>query len=102
VLIRQLLDAGASVRAADPEALGTARAVLGDSISYHHNAYEALKGVDALFIATEWSEFRNPDFQRMKDTMSNPVIFDGRNLYSPHTLGEYGFKYFRIGAPGTE
>ncbi len=102
VLIRQLLDAGAAVHASDPEAIETTRTVLGDRIDYHHHAYDALKDADALFVATEWSEFRNPDFQRMKELMANPVIFDGRNLYSPTSLGEAGFKYFRIGAPGTE
>jgi UDPglucose 6-dehydrogenase len=102
VLIDQLLQAGAKVKASDPEAIETTRHVLGNKISYHVHAYEALEGADALFVVTEWNEFRNPDFERMKKLMRNPVIFDGRNLYNPSTLGPLGFKYFRIGAPGVE
>ena len=102
VLIEKLLNAGATVRASDPEAIETTKEVLGDRITYHHHAYEALDGADGLFICTEWNEFRNPDFEKMKQSMNNAVIFDGRNLYSPRTLAEAGFKYFRIGAPGVE
>ncbi len=102
VLIEALLEAGASVRAMDPEANETTKRVLGDRIQYHAHAYDVLKGADGLFVVTEWNEFRNPDFERMKGMMKTPVIFDGRNLYNPATLAEVGFKYFRIGAPGVE
>ncbi|MBI4879255.1 MAG: UDP-glucose/GDP-mannose dehydrogenase family protein [Planctomycetes bacterium] len=102
VLIEELLRAGASVRASDPEAIESARRVLGDRITYHARAFDALRGADGLFVATEWVEFRNPDFEKMKELMKVPVIFDGRNLYRPATLAELGFKYFRIGAPGAE
>lgn len=102
VLIRELLAAGAKVNASDPEAIGTTKRELGDKVNYFPHNYDALKGADGLFVVTEWSEFRNPDFERMKSLMRTPVIFDGRNLYNPHTLAEVGFKYFRIGAPGVE
>ncbi len=102
VLIKELLAAGAKVNASDPEAINTTRKEIGDKVQYFPHNYEALKGADGLFVVTEWSEFRNPDFERMKSLMRTPVIFDGRNLYNPHTLAEVGFKYFRIGAPGVE
>jgi UDPglucose 6-dehydrogenase len=102
VLIKELLAAGAKVNASDPEAINTTRREIGDKVNYFPHNYESLKGVDGLFVVTEWSEFRNPDFERMKSLMRTPVIFDGRNLYNPHTLAEVGFKYFRIGAPGVE
>lgn len=102
VLIEKLLAAGATVRASDPEANGTTKDVIGDRITYHDHAYDALDGADGLFVCTEWNEFRNPDFERMKGQMNTAVIFDGRNLYSPRTLAEVGFKYYRIGAPGVE
>jgi len=102
VLIEQLLSAGAIVHASDPEAIETSRAVLGDRVKYFDHSYDALEGASGLFVATEWNEFRNPDFEKMKALMKTPVIFDGRNLYKPSTLAEYGFKYFRIGAPGVE
>jgi len=100
VLIDQLLEAGAKVRAHDPEAIETTQREIGDKVDYFPHAYEALDGADGLFVATEWNEFRNPDFEKMKATMNNAVIFDGRNLYNPTSLEEAGFKYFRIGAPG--
>lgn len=102
VLIQDLLDAGATVRVSDPEAIETTREVVGDRVQYFTHGYDALEGASGLFVATEWNEFRNPDFERMKQLMKIPVIFDGRNLYNPQTLGELGFKYFRIGAPGVE
>ncbi|MFG0318880.1 MAG: UDP-glucose dehydrogenase family protein, partial [Planctomycetota bacterium JB042] len=83
VLIQELLDAGAKVRVHDPEAIETTRRVMGDKIEYFGHAYETLKGTDGLFVATEWNEFRNPDFEKMKGLMNNAVIFDGRNLYNP-------------------
>jgi UDPglucose 6-dehydrogenase len=102
VLIRDLLAAGAKVNASDPEAIETTRREIGDEAAYFPHPYDALKGADGLFVVTEWNEFRSPDFERMKGLMRTPVIFDGRNLYNPHTLGEVGFKYFRIGAPGVD
>ncbi|MBK6941944.1 MAG: UDP-glucose/GDP-mannose dehydrogenase family protein [Planctomycetes bacterium] len=100
ILINELLKAGATVHAHDPEAIHTTKREIGDKVSYHEHMYEALPGADALFVVTEWNEFRNPDFDKMKSLMKSAVIFDGRNLYNPSTLGPLGYKYYRIGAPG--
>ncbi len=98
-IINMLLERGATITAFDPEAMKTAREIFGDKISYAETPYDALKEADALFIVTEWNEFRNPDFERMKSLMKKPVIFDGRNLYKLETMKEYGFTYYAIGRP---
>ncbi|MDA1228167.1 MAG: UDP-glucose/GDP-mannose dehydrogenase family protein [Chloroflexi bacterium] len=97
--ITSLLQKGSNVAAHDPKAIGTARAVLGDDVKYHEDCYSALKGANALVIATEWSEFRNPDFAKIKKLMAQPVIFDGRNIYDPSKLRELGFTYYGMGRP---
>jgi UDPglucose 6-dehydrogenase len=96
-IIRGLLERGAKVRAFDPEARGVARGIFGERIHYARNAYDALKGADALLLVTEWNEFREPDFARMKKLMHAPVIFDGRNLYNPQQIRNLGFAYSSIG-----
>lgn len=96
-MIRELLDAGATVAAFDPEATENVRKVVGDKITYCTDAYEALQDSDALLIATEWSVFRAPDFDKMKSLLKNKVIFDGRNLYDLQRMGELGFYYNSIG-----
>ncbi|MBA2356765.1 MAG: UDP-glucose/GDP-mannose dehydrogenase family protein [Acidobacteria bacterium] len=96
-IIEGLLAAGATVRAYDPEARDTAERLFGDRIIYCANAYEALTGVDALALVTEWNEFREPDFTRMKTLMAAPVIFDGRNIYKPEAIRAQGFAYHSIG-----
>ena len=98
-LIKELKSKGASVIAFDPEAIETTKQELGESIEYAEDQYAALKKVDALVIATEWNEFRRPDFKKMKMLMNNPLIFDGRNLYEPKKMIEYGFEYFSVGRP---
>jgi UDPglucose 6-dehydrogenase len=95
--IRELLKAGAEVHVHDPEAMQNVRNVFGDQIHYHANAYNALEQADALFIATEWPEYRSPDFQRIASLIRGKVIFDGRNLYSPDDFTELGFTYYSIG-----
>jgi UDPglucose 6-dehydrogenase len=95
--IQILLSEGATVSVHDPEAIENAKKVLGDKIEYCENQYDALVGADALFIATEWSEYRNPDFDKMGSIMKNKLIFDGRNLYSLDFIGELGFTYYSIG-----
>jgi UDP-glucose 6-dehydrogenase len=100
-LVRALLEAGAKVRAADPEAVKEARKVFGDSITYCSKPYEALEGVDALVLVTEWNEFRHPDFERMKSLMKSPVVFDGRNIYAGRHLEEQGWTWYGIGVPRT-
>ncbi len=96
-IVEGLLAGGAEVAAHDPEALGEARKVFGDRVSYHRLNYDALEGADALLIVTEWNEFRRPDFPRMKRLLRRPVIFDGRNLYEPETMRQHGFTYLPIG-----
>ncbi len=97
VLIDAILAAGGAVRAHDPEALGNVRAIYGERIACCPHKYDALKGSDALVIATEWKEFHNPDFDEMRGLLSQPVIFDGRNLFDPERMAQMGFTYYGIG-----
>lgn len=96
-IIEELLNAGASVVAYDPEAINNVKNILDDKIEYASSNYEAIKGVDALLIATEWSAFRNPDFDAMNSTMRQSIIFDGRNLYDLDSMSEKPFYYQSIG-----
>ncbi|MBL4658081.1 MAG: UDP-glucose 6-dehydrogenase, partial [Flavobacteriales bacterium] len=96
-IIQALLNGGAKVKAFDPAAITTAKAILGDSIEYSENLYEAIRDVDALIIATEWAVFRTPDFDKMKTLMNANVIFDGRNLYDLEQMRSTGFYYNSIG-----
>lgn len=96
-IIERLLALGAGVRAYDPEAAPTARALFKDRIVVCDKGYDALAGADALAIVTEWNEFREPDFGKMRSLMRQPVIFDGRNIYSPEHMHSLGFTYFSIG-----
>ncbi|MBU0691605.1 UDP-glucose/GDP-mannose dehydrogenase family protein [bacterium] len=95
--INKLLECGAAVGAYDPEATANAKLILGNSIDYFDNYYEPLKGADALLIITEWQEFREPDFKRVKSLLKAPVIFDGRNLFEPGDIRALGFEYYSIG-----
>jgi UDPglucose 6-dehydrogenase len=79
--------------------MDVARGIFGSKIKYAPHAYEALTGADALLIVTEWNEFREPDFARMKKAMKSPVILDGRNLYQPNQVRALGFTYNSIGRP---
>ncbi len=97
VLIDALLGAGARVRVHDPAAMPTARQHLGDRVVYAPTAYDALDGAAALAIVTEWLEYRNPDFERMKRLLTRRLIVDGRNLYDPQRLARLGFTYDSIG-----
>ena len=96
-IIEELLKAGASVVAFDPEAMKNVRDVVGSRISFTENQYDALNNCDALIIATEWSEFRTPDFDKMTERMKNKVIFDGRNVFDLTQMKELGFYYESIG-----
>ncbi len=96
-IIEGLLARGASVTVHDPEALAEARKFFGDRVTYQRVNYDALQDADALLIVTEWSEFRRPDFVRMRQLLKQPIIFDGRNLYEPEIMREHGFAYFPIG-----
>ncbi|MBN2373943.1 UDP-glucose/GDP-mannose dehydrogenase family protein [bacterium] len=97
VTINQLLKAGAAIRAYDPAAMEVARGIFGDSIEYGQNVYDCLPGADCLVIITEWNEFRRPNYEKMKELMKLPVVFDGRNLYDVAKMKERGFQYFCIG-----
>jgi UDPglucose 6-dehydrogenase len=96
-VIERLLADGASVRAYDPEASETARRMFGDRVTICEHSYDALEGADALAIVTEWNEFREPDFARMQALLKAPVVFDGRNIYSPEQMQALGFTYRSIG-----
>ena len=99
ILIEDLLFAGAEVAVFDPEAMGNARRVLGDRVTFSDTAYGALEGADALVVVTEWNEFRFPDFDRIKQSLKEPVVFDGRNVYDPRAMSDLGFVYVSIGRP---
>ena len=96
-IMKELLSAGASVSAFDPEAMDNVRKTIGEVIHYANDPYDTLQDADALIIATEWSLFRTPDFERMKQIMKGKVIFDGRNLYDLQRMGEMGFYYNSMG-----
>ncbi|ACU05806.1 MULTISPECIES: UDP-glucose dehydrogenase family protein [Pedobacter] len=96
-IIDELLKHGATVAAFDPEGMNNVKALVGDKIKYAETQYDALIGADALLIATEWSVFRNPDFERMEETLSNKVIFDGRNLYDLQKMIDLGYYYNSVG-----
>lgn len=95
--IEELLKAGAIVKAHDPESMENVKGILGDKIQYMETPYEAAEGADAIFIATEWPEFRTPDFERLTTGLKSKVIFDGRNLYDLQQMKELGYTYFSIG-----
>ncbi|HMG70025.1 MAG TPA: UDP-glucose/GDP-mannose dehydrogenase family protein [Gemmatimonadaceae bacterium] len=98
-LIEALLHEGVSICAHDPAALEHARALLGNRIDYAETNYEALVGADALVVVTDWNEYRHPDFERVKRTLKQPVIVDGRNLYDVEKMRELGVRYHSIGRP---
>lgn len=97
VLISQLLDAGATVTAFDPVAMDECRRKIGDSISYAPQMYDALKDADAMIVVTEWQEFKVPKFTYIERALKEKVIFDGRNIYSPAQMKEFGYTYYGIG-----
>ncbi len=96
-VIEGLLEGGASVRAYDPKANLQAERLLGDRVLFCRKSYEAVEGADALVVVTEWGEFREPDFRRIKSLMRRPAVFDGRNIYNPQQLTEMGFHYQGVG-----
>src|SRR5882762_7453541 len=96
-LIEELLADGAVVAVHDPVALEPSRRQLGDRVQYAANPYAAVQGAEALFLMTEWNEFRQPDFARVKELMAKPVVFDGLNIWNPQRLAELGFTYHGVG-----
>jgi UDPglucose 6-dehydrogenase len=97
VMIDRLLALGANVQAYDPEAMAVAKTLLGTRVTFASNSYAALGGADALAVITEWNEFREPDFAKMRKLMKSPIIFDGRNIYSRDVMKANGFTYYSIG-----
>jgi UDPglucose 6-dehydrogenase len=96
-IIKALNKAGALLTGYDPAAIDKAKLYLKDVLEYSQNQYDLLKNADALMILTEWNEFRNPDFEKIKSLMNSPVIFDGRNIFVPEKMREFGFTYYSIG-----
>jgi UDPglucose 6-dehydrogenase len=96
-IIEDLLAEGAAVAAYDPEAMDVAKELFGNRVQLASNNYGCVESADALLIVTEWQAFRNPNFDRMKSTMRQPVIFDGRNIYDPVHLRQLGFTYYSVG-----
>jgi UDPglucose 6-dehydrogenase len=101
-MIDYLLDKGASLRVYDPEAMKNVESIYHDKLYFANDPYDALEGADALAVVTEWSVFRSPSFNVMKDKMNNPLIFDGRNVFEPEYMEEEGFQYFSIGRPAVQ
>jgi UDPglucose 6-dehydrogenase len=96
-LIKSIIEAGGIVQAYDPVAMNEARHMLGDTIKYCNNEYEAVENADALLIVTEWIDFRSPDFDKIKATLRNPIIFDGRNIFDTKEMNDLGFEHYGIG-----
>lgn len=96
-IIKALTEAGATISAYDPEAMPNVKQILGDKIEFAQNQYDALKNADALIIATEWSEFRTPEFEKIKSSLKSKVIFDGRNVYEREQMRQLGFYYESVG-----
>ena len=97
VIIDKILKAGGKVKAFDPIAMNEAKHILGEKIKYCKTEYDALENTDALLIVTEWTDFRSPNFEKIKNALLNPIVFDGRNIYETKELNELGFEHYGIG-----
>jgi UDPglucose 6-dehydrogenase len=100
-MIDALVEEGATVTAFDPEAMNNVKNTIGDKIKYAESQYEALQGADALIIATEWNEFRTPDFLKIVSSLKSKTIFDGRNLFDTAAIKGLGFYYESVGRPAS-
>jgi UDPglucose 6-dehydrogenase len=98
-MIDELVKEGATITAFDPEAMNNVKSILNGKIRYAESQYEALSNADALIIATEWNEFRTPDFAKIVSSLKSKVIFDGRNLFENQDIKQYGIYYESIGRP---
>lgn len=96
-IINELLIRGAKIQAFDPKAMESAKQIFSEKIIYSNSAYDAVKNANALLLLTEWNEFRRPDFEKLKELMKQPIIFDGRNQYNSERLKQLNFEYFQIG-----
>ena len=103
VIVDELINRGAKIKAYDPEAMSAVEAQIGDrwsdSFSFAKRHYDACDGADAIVIVTEWPKFREPDFEYLKELLNQPTIFDGRNVYELDTMRRLGFNYYSIGRP---
>ena len=97
VIIDKILKAGGKIKAFDPIAMSETKHSIGDIIEYSKNEYDALINTEALLIVTEWTDFRSPNFERIKKALINPIIFDGRNIYDTKELNELGIEHYGIG-----
>jgi UDPglucose 6-dehydrogenase len=97
VNIKALLSEGVNINAHDPEAMINVKRIFNGELKYCDSPYDATSGADALFIATEWAQFRTPDFDKLSTSMKSKVIFDGRNLYNTSTMKDLGYTYYSIG-----
>jgi len=100
VIIKKLLELGAKIKAHDPVAIEVAEGILGKRVKFCAKPFEAVKGADALIIVTEWNEFRSADIGKVKQLLKKPVVFDGRNIYDPEEMRQFGFAYYGIGRAG--
>lgn len=96
-IIDMLLEYGAKIKAYDPKAMETAKSIFKNKIDYSANSYEALENADALILITEWNEFKRPSFDKIKNTLKEPIIFDGRNQFEKNRMNERGIKYISLG-----
>ena len=99
-IINSLLKKGAKIKAYDPKAINNAKTIFEDKIEYYNSRFGVVDDSDALILITEWKEFRNPNFEIIKEKLKNPIIFDGRNQYDKKQLNSLGFKYYQIGVDG--
>ena len=99
-IINSLLEKGAKIKAYDPKAINNAKTIFEDKIEYYNSRFGVVDDSDALILITEWKEFRNPNFEIIKEKLKNPIIFDGRNQYDKKQLNSLGFKYYQIGVDG--
>jgi UDPglucose 6-dehydrogenase len=97
--VQEFLQAGLAVRVYDPEAMPVAQKILGDTVTFCRDYYEAVEGTDGLIVLTDWQQFRNPDFERIAGLLRRRVLFDGRNLYEPDYVREKGLEYHCVGRP---
>jgi UDPglucose 6-dehydrogenase len=102
VIAEELIRRGAKVRGHDPEALENARESLGDRIEYCEDPYQAVSGASALLLVTEWNEYRRPEFDRLKELLVEPVVFDGRNIWNAEMMVKHGLEYYGIGTRSSQ
>jgi len=96
-MIDELKNRGANIKVYDPEAMLNVKDLIKDKVEYCNSSYDTIDGADFLVIATEWPEFRTPDFQKIKNSLRESVIFDGRNLFDLEMMKKHGFTYYSIG-----